>query len=137
MPDYAWKCLNNPEYGGIYTNMSKSAWMPFVLHVPIVIPGLLECIVTYFNNVYSLKAVFLKGKYLICSVVAGSIWLAFCFRLNTVASKISHLLLPLEPRGPRASNLDMLLQSIKRINVFRETCILYALFLISLLGKGL
>ena len=101
MPDYAWKCLNNPEYGGIYTNMSKSAWMPFVLHVPIVIPGLLECIVTYFNNVYSLKAVFLKGKYLICSVVAGSIWLAFCFRLDTVASKISHLLLPLEPKGTK------------------------------------
>ena len=46
-------------------NMTKSAEMAFVLHVPIVIPFLIECIVTYLNKVNSLlqhETVFLKGK---------------------------------------------------------------------------
>ena len=32
MPDYAWICLNMLEYA---LNMSKSAWMTFVLYFPI------------------------------------------------------------------------------------------------------
>ena len=50
--------------------------MAFVLHVPIVYPCLPECVVTYLNEVYSLKehdAVFLKRENLIFSIVAGSI----------------------------------------------------------------
>ena len=49
--------------------------MAFVLHVPIVIPCLAECVVTYLNEVHSLKeneAVFLKRQNLIFSIVAGS-----------------------------------------------------------------
>ena len=59
--------------------MPKSAQMAFVLHVPIVIPCLVECVVSYFNEVFSLKeheAVFfgfLKRQNLIFSIVAGSI----------------------------------------------------------------
>ena len=34
----------------IWVNIPKSAWLVFVLHVPIVIPSLLEPLVTYFNH---------------------------------------------------------------------------------------
>ena len=63
-------------------NRPKSAWMAFALHVPIVIPCLLESVVTYFK-VYCLKeheAVFLKKQNLILSRVAGSIWFVFWFQ---------------------------------------------------------
>ena len=43
--------------------------MVFVLHVPIVIPCLLEGMVTYFNKVYSLKEH--KEQNLIFSIVSG------------------------------------------------------------------
>ena len=72
--------------------------------------------------------VFLKRQNRIFSIGAGSIWF-FCFRLNTLASKICCCLLGL--RRPRAMNCDIPLQGSKRINVIRETIILYALFLIS------
>ena len=35
MPDYVWICLNMPEYPEICVNVAKSAWLAFVLHVPI------------------------------------------------------------------------------------------------------
>ena len=38
------------EYARIYVNMPKSARMAFVLYFPILIPCLLECVVTYFNE---------------------------------------------------------------------------------------
>ena len=47
--------------------------MAFVLHVPIVIVCLVECVVTFFSEVYSLKeheAVFLKKQHLIFPIVA-------------------------------------------------------------------
>ena len=50
--------------------------MAFVLHAPIVIPCVLEHVVTYFKEVYSLKgheAVILKKQNLIFSTVPGSI----------------------------------------------------------------
>ena len=50
--------------------------MAFVLHAAIVIPYLLEWVVTDFNEAYSLKehkAVFLKKQNLFFSLVAGSI----------------------------------------------------------------
>ena len=53
MLDYARMCVNIP----------KSASMAFVLHVPIVIPCLLEYVFTYLKKVYGLKereTVFLK-----------------------------------------------------------------------------
>ena len=56
--------------------MPKSVRMALALHVPIVISCLLECVVTYFNEVYSLKeheVVFLKQHNLIFSIVAGGL----------------------------------------------------------------
>ena len=44
-----WICLGMSEYAGICTNVPKSAWIAFVLYFPIVIPCLLEGVVTYFN----------------------------------------------------------------------------------------
>ena len=64
--------------------------------------------VTYFNEFYSLKeheAVFLKRQKLIFSVVAGCIWFAFCFRLNTFTSKISNLLLTSGAEGAKGRDI--------------------------------
>ena len=47
MLDYA--RLNMSEYAGIRVNMPKSALMAFVLYLPIVIPCLVEHVVTYYN----------------------------------------------------------------------------------------
>ena len=52
MPDYAWVYWNMLDYARIYMNMPKSAWTAFVSHVPIVIPGLLGYVFSYFNEVY-------------------------------------------------------------------------------------
>ena len=48
------------EYTGICVNFPKSARMAFVLYFPIVIPCLLESVVTYFN-VYT-RQNFLEDK---------------------------------------------------------------------------
>ena len=69
-------CLNIPEYAGIYVNILKSIGVTFVLHASIVILCLLERVVTYFDEHFSLKghdAVFLKRQNLISSILAGSI----------------------------------------------------------------
>ena len=74
--DYVWICLSMPEYPGILVNIPKSGWMSFVSHVFIVIPCPLECLVTYFNEYFSLKRhedVFLKRQNLFFYTVAGSI----------------------------------------------------------------
>ena len=52
MPEYF---LNMPEYEGIWTNMAKSTYKAFVLHVPVVIPCELERVITYYNEVYNLR----------------------------------------------------------------------------------
>ena len=49
VPEYFWLCLNITKYAGVYVNMPKSVWMAFVLHLPIVIPRLLERVIIYFN----------------------------------------------------------------------------------------
>ena len=55
MPKYAWLCLaewtcmDMSEYADICVNMPKSSWMAFALYFPIVIPCLLERVLTYFN----------------------------------------------------------------------------------------
>ena len=50
--------------------------MAFVLNVPIVIPFLLEHVVTYYNEVYSLKEHEDHEKN-IFFIVTGSIWFVF------------------------------------------------------------
>ena len=52
IPEYF---LNMPEYEGIWTNMAKSTYKAFVLHVPVVIPCELERVITYYNEVYNLR----------------------------------------------------------------------------------
>ena len=54
MPGYF---QNMPEYEGVWTNMAKSAFKAFVLHVPVVIPCELQRVVTYFNEVYKLRGI--------------------------------------------------------------------------------
>ena len=44
-----WIYLDLSEYAAICANMAKSAWMAFVLYFPIIIPSLLERVVTFFN----------------------------------------------------------------------------------------
>ena len=64
------------EYARICVNILKSTSVAFVLCVPIVITCLLECMVTYFNEIYSQKeyeAVFLKRQKKKISIVTGSI----------------------------------------------------------------
>ena len=96
------RVLNMPEYAWIRANMPRSSWMVFALHFPIAIPCLLGCVITYFNvynRRYSLEeneAVFLTTQNFIFSIIAGSIWFNFCFRLNMFTSKISILLFPSE-----------------------------------------
>ena len=54
IPEYF---LNMPEYEGIWTNMAKSTYKAFVLHVPVVIPCELERVITYYNEVYNLRGI--------------------------------------------------------------------------------
>ena len=54
IPEYF---LNMPEYEGIWTNMAKSTYKAFVLHVPVVIPCELERVITYYNGVYNLRGI--------------------------------------------------------------------------------
>ena len=74
MSEHVWKCLNIEEYFQICPNP---------LHVLIVIPGLLHCIVSQFNEVYSLKELFSPKEFVFLKknffIVAGSIWFVFCF----------------------------------------------------------
>ena len=102
IPECALICLNMREYVRICVNMPKSAWSVSVFHVPIVIPCLIENVVTYFNEVCSLKEhetveetkidfFYSSWKYLIC----------FCFRLYTFTGKISNLLLPFGAEGDK------------------------------------
>ena len=81
--------------------MPKSALIAFALYFPIVIPCLLERVLTNFSVYTKLKvlvlrkndAVLLETQKLIFSIVAV-ILSGFCFRLNFFTSNISNLLLP-------------------------------------------
>ena len=78
IPEYPQICLNILKYVKIGMDMPKSTCMDFALHVHIIIPCLLECMINFFNKSHSLKeheTVFLKRqnvilfvgwKYLIC-----------------------------------------------------------------------
>ena len=79
--------------------------MVFVIHMPIVISCLLECMVTY--SLEEHKAVFLKRQNLFFFVVARSIWFIFSYRQIIFTSKIWSLLLLLWFEGMPAANLDI------------------------------
>ena len=75
IPKYAWMCLNVPEWLLLFPHCNPlSTWTGGYLF-----QYLSEC------KSYSLKdyqAVFVKRQNLLFSVIAGSIWFAFCFKLN-------------------------------------------------------
>ena len=81
------------------------------------------------------EAVFLKTQNSIFSIVAGSAWFVFCFRLN-ICTRFQICCYLLEPRGLGTVNLDRPLKSSKTINIIREIFILNALLRISSLCKG-
>ena len=118
MPEYPWrcqKCMNMP--------MSTRRAFFFFYMSPIIIHCLLEFLVTcYFNKVYIVKkheAVFLKRQNSIFSIVAGSVWFVFCFRLN-ICTRFQICCYLLEPRGLGTVNLDRPIKSSKTINIIRE-----------------
>ena len=94
-----WICLDMSEYAGIWVNMPKSAWIAFVLYFPIVIPCLLEGMVTYFNVFTKLEVLVWMKMRLKFDLVVVSVLFGFYFRLNISTSKISNLLLPLGIEG--------------------------------------
>ena len=57
-----WICLDLSEYATICANMPKSAWMTIALYFPIVIPCLLESVVTYFNVYTKLEVLVSSGE---------------------------------------------------------------------------
>ena len=74
---------------------------------PIVISCLLERVTTYFSVYAKLEVIVWKNMRLFTwrdkiwffSIVTGSIWFDFCFKLNTFTSRISNLLLPFGTEG--------------------------------------
>ena len=79
--------------------------MAFALYFPIVIPCLLERVLTYFNVCTKLEVLVLRKMMLFSwrtnidfSTVAVILF-GFCCRLNIFTSKISNLLLSLEAEG--------------------------------------
>ena len=108
-----WICLYMSELAGIWVNIPKSSWMVFVLYLPIVIPCLLENVVTYFNIYTKLDVlVWMKIKLFFWR---HTVWFSscnyfiflFCFWLNVSTSKISKLQVPLEIEGYGSVNLDI------------------------------
>ena len=99
MTDYVWICLNKPEYAGICVDMSKSAWMAFVLHFHISLlvlqsfsfwarGNLYECLHEICGYSLKEKMKLLKRLNLIFLIVAGSISSVFCFKPNIFTNKI-------------------------------------------------
>ena len=89
------------EYADICVNIPKSARTAFVLYFPIVIPCLLERVLTYFNAYTKLEVLvlrkmmlFLVGDTKIDFSYSSCNFIGFCVRLN-IFTKISNLLLPL------------------------------------------
>ena len=110
--EYGRFCVTHTRFW-ICLNMPKSVWKVFVLHFAIVIPCLLEHVVTYFNVYTKLKGtwrnmrLFSQGDK-IFSIVAGSIWFIFCFRLNIFTSfKICCCLWRPGRWGDRCVSLDI------------------------------
>ena len=98
-----WICLGMSEYAGICVNMPKSPLMAFVLYFPIVIPCLLEGVVTYFNVYTKLEVLFWMKMRLFSW--RHAIWFSSCilfgfyFRSNISTSKLLNLLLPFGIEG--------------------------------------
>ena len=78
------------EYAKICMNVPKSDWLAFVLF-PQCNPSSIWMLGYLFQSLYKTKsnilknyeAAFLKTQNLIFSIVAGSIWFVFCFRLKS------------------------------------------------------
>ena len=124
------RVLNIPEFwickGSENASGSECAW---VLNLPYAWM-IIECLimVEYARIHVNMPKCFLdETKF---DIFYSSWKYLICFLLNTFTSKILNLIVPFRAKGPKAVTVD-----INRIN--RETFILYPLFLISLLSKGL
>ena len=87
MPEYAWICLDLPEWLLLY--ISPFPHLFYNLFSTWALGYLFKRLQE--TRGYSLKdheAVFLKRRNLIFSIAAGSISFVFCFRLNISSSKI-------------------------------------------------
>ena len=78
--------------------------MAFALYFPIVIPCLLERVLTYFSVYTKIEVLSLKENYAALLEtqkfsITAVILFSFCFRVNICKSKISNLVLP-SLRGP-------------------------------------
>ena len=94
IPYCGWICQNMPDYTRIWVNVPRIAWIAF-LHVSTLILCVFECMVTYFNSVYSLtehETVFLKRqthffcsswKDLICFLVLDEIFLHVRLKISS------------------------------------------------------
>ena len=75
-----WICMNN-SWMSQFMYLTKLSWRALALHVSLIISSLLEHMVTYFNEVYSLEEhddISLKRE-LIFSILAGSFFFVFFF----------------------------------------------------------
>ena len=75
-----WICMNN-SWMSQFMYLTKLSWRALALHVSLIISSLLEHMVTYFNEVYSLEEhddISLKRE-LIFSILAGSFFFCFFF----------------------------------------------------------
>ena len=93
------------EYADICVNIPKSARTAFVLYFPIVIPCLLERVLTYFNVDIKLEILVLRKMMLflvdtnIDFFYSSCNFIGFCFRLSIFTSNISNLLFSLGTEG--------------------------------------
>ena len=84
--------------------------MAFALYFSIVIPCLLERVLTYFNVCTKLEVLVLRKMMLFSWRHKHLFFYSSCnfiCRLNIFTSKISNLLLPLEAEGVEVVNLDI------------------------------
>ena len=102
MSEYAWICLNLHEWFLFYISLCYplSTWTrDYIFHRLQKTRG---C------GLKENGAAFLTTQNFIFSLVAGSIWFNFCFRLNCFTSKYHiKFAIPLRAEGMQAFNLEM------------------------------
>ena len=111
MPDSAWICRNMLEYTWIYLNLLNGFCFTFPHFNPLSTRTrghLLQNLHNTRKNRKKHEADFLKRQTLIFSAVTGSIWFAFCFRLNSLTKdfKFAVTFGGRCGRGPGTVNLD-------------------------------
>ena len=91
--EHAWTCLNIPKYAWMCLNIPE--WLLFFPHCNPLSTWTGGYLFQYLSESksYSLKdyqVVFVKRQNLLFSVIAGSIWFAFCFKINILQDFTLH-----------------------------------------------